>query len=656
MMPIFRTTVGLLTGSFLVLAFGCSGDDGANGASGGNGNNGKDGANGNDAPQAPPANAARWLSFGDVGFPRTNLEKNQVRASGKANVDGKEVPIGYQPILRSGQDPSRPDKKCDLVASPSTCAGAQLAKDGTLLKDDGGEPMISNQNDFSSLLDVGGNKFLVHSFESYPAALYVTKLTQADTGALSATATKAIDLSSIDGLYRSCAGSITPWGTHLSGEEAQVDARPVDAAATWEALGKTGRWGEIKLMGRYLGLDFTDANGDGAPDANVSAFQSAYSAYFHGYAVEVALDANGTPAVKKHYAMGRLGMELAYVMPDKKTVFLTDDVTNGTLLMFVADAAGDLGAGNLYAMRVYQTAPAGGTFQADIEWVPLGHATDAEISALIHPAGGPRIKFQDIFDAADVQTGNTCADGYTLVRANGDNENLECLKLKPGKELAASRLETRRYAVIKGATAELTKEEGLTYDPDTNRLYIGLSDITASMGTQSGGDNHINVAANRCGGVFALDVGPWVDSNGAKVTDYAALNWYPLIAGSETAYPASSAYAGNTCAVSGLASPDNVTYLPGYKVLMIGEDTGRHQNDALWAYHVPSGKLTRVLTTPYGSEVTSPYWVPKLGNHGYLITSVQHPYGESDSSHAKDTEATGTASWIGVVGPFPVLQ
>lgn len=527
------------------------------------------------------------------------------------------------------------------------------------MKDDAGIPLVSNQNDFSSLLEVSGNKFLVHAFESYPAPLYVTKLVQdAVTGGLSATSTKSIDLSSVDGVYRSCAGSITPWGTHLAAEEAQVDARPVEASADWPALTATSRWGEIKLMGRYLGLNLTDGtDADLFPDLPIATFQSTYSSYFHGYAVEVSLNAAGAPTVAKHYAMGRMGMELAYVMPDKKTVFMTDDVTNGGLFMFVADAAGNLSTGSLFAMRVYQKTAAGGAFNADIEWVALGHASDTEINTLIHPAGSTaRIKFSDMFET-DAVTGNTCAPGFTLVRANGDNESLECLKLKAGMDLAASRLETRRYSVLKGATAELTKEEGLTYDPDLNRLYIALSDITASMGAQVGGDNHIDVAANRCGAVFALDVGPWFDAAGTQVTKYAALNWYPLVSGTAvTDYPAGSAYAGNTCNVSGIASPDNVTYLPKYQTLIIGEDTGRHQNDAMWSYHVPSGRLTRILTTPYGSEVTSPYWVPSFGNHGFLLTAVQHPYGESDSLKINDAENTGSDSYIGVVGPFPGLN
>jgi hypothetical protein len=312
-----RTTGGLLSASFLV--FACTGGDGATGAAGtpgtvGNngkdgrspadgangtkGADGKDGANGADGGPGPGTGS---LSFAEVSFPVTNLEKHQIRASAKANVDGKDVAIGYQPIIRSGQDPSKADKKCDLVNSPTTCAGALIAKNGQIMKDDAGQPLpASNYNDFSSLLEVGGNKFLVHQFEAYPSGLNVTTLAQDAAGVLTAKATKVVDLGSVDGLYRSCAGSTTPWGTHITAEEAQVNARSVEAATTWDALSKSSRFSETKMMARYLGLDLTGT------DAEVPTFQSTYSAYFHGYAVETTLAANGTPTVKKHYAMGRL--------------------------------------------------------------------------------------------------------------------------------------------------------------------------------------------------------------------------------------------------------------------------------------------------------------------------------------------------------------
>jgi secreted PhoX family phosphatase len=657
---------------------GADGEPGQDGTPGTDGTPGKDGEPGKDGGPAAgeggngaggaPADGMS-LVFEEVSFPTSNVDKHAVRASQLVSVNGEDVTIDYHTIIRSNQDPSKPNKVCDLVASPSTCAGARIAADGSVLKDDAGVALVSNQNDYSSLHEVGGSKFLVHSYEDYPAQLYVTKLAQDAAGVLSATSTKAADLSSIDGLYRSCAGSTTPWNTHISGEEAQLNARLIEGFSTWDDLAnktkKNGRWDEMKYMARYLGLGLVDANPvDGIPDTDtVADFQKKFSAYYYGFAVELGVDGTGATSVKKHYAMGRMGMELAYVMPDQKTVYLTDDVTNGGLFMFVADAAGDLSAGTLYAMRVFQVTPTD-TFHGDISWVSLGHATNAEIKALLHPAGdAPHVVFNDLFETSDVQTKDPndatktvpafCSAGFTLVRANGDNTDLECLKVKDGKDMAASRLETRRYAAIKGATAELTKEEGLTFDPDRNRLYIALSDITSSMGTQAGGPDHINVTGNSCGAVFSLDVGP-LSEDDHVVTQYAAKNWSQLIAG--VPYQPGSAPAGNTCLPTGIASPDNVTYLPGSDILIIGEDTGSgHQNDAMWAYDLETKSLTRVLTTPYGSEVTSPYWIPSFGGHGYLMAAVQHPYGESDSARKSDAEATGTDSYIGVMGPFPSL-
>lgn len=73
-----------------------------------------------------------------------------------------------------------------------------------------------------------------------------------------------------------------------------------------------------------------------------------------------------------------------------------------------------------------------------------------------------------------------------------------------------------------------------------------------------------------------------------------------------------------------------------------GEDTSAHQNDVVWYYDFAKGyggakrmlksdaTLTRMLTTPYGSETTSPYWYPNINGWAYIMAVVQHPYGESD--------------------------
>ena len=81
---------------------------------------------------------------------------------------------------------------------------------------------------------------------------------------------------------------------------------------------------------------------------------------------------------------------------DEKTAYLSDDGTNVGFYMYVADTARDLSAGTLYAAKWIQTSAVdtnGGS--ADIQWIKLGHATDAELKAIV--AAGP--KFSDIFDA-----------------------------------------------------------------------------------------------------------------------------------------------------------------------------------------------------------------------------------------------------------------
>jgi hypothetical protein len=604
----------------------------------------------------------KWLSFEDVGFARTVEEKHKVRASSKANVNGKEISIGFTTLLRGNQDPSRPQRACDLTNSPATCLGALRTAAGQPLRDDAGQPIVTATHDNTTLHQVGGKFFMVSATESIPAAMFVTSLTQDPaTGALSATATRSLDMASVDGFWYSCAGSKSPWGTHLASEEFPADARVVHGATSWADLktkAASPSFSEYKLIGQYWGVDMTDANQDGTPDGNYADFLAKFTPYFNGFAVEAAVDANGQATLKKHYAMGRHSMELPYVLPDNKTVLITDDGTNVTLSMFVADTAGDLSAGTLYVMRAYQTSPIGSRdFTADLDWVNLGHATNAQVHALLHPpAGTPHLTFFDIFEV-EAPAGSSCPTaGFKAVRG-ANSETLECLKLKPGMELAASRLETRRYAAMLGATTELNKEEGLTYDPDSRTVFVALTDISKGMVGQPGGEDHINVAPNLCGAVFGLNVGPFTDSTGKVVTNYAPLNWYPVVVGVPTTYAAGSLYAGNTCSVTGIANPDNVAYLRGYNTLIIGEDTGSgHQNDAIWSYNTLTRKLTRIMTTPYGSETTAPGWFPDLGGYGYMTAVVQHPYGESDANRLSDPEATGKESWVGVLGPFPALK
>ena len=147
-------------------------------------------------------------SFKAVHFPVTDADKRAVLASEEVTIDGKTHKIGYHTILRSG------DKAGDGIF------GLLFDQNGNPVTNKDGSQHISVDNDFSSLLPVGDNFYMVSHFESRPGAMYLTELSQdKETGLLSAVSTKNIDFSKFGGLWVPCAGSVTPWNTHLGSEE-----------------------------------------------------------------------------------------------------------------------------------------------------------------------------------------------------------------------------------------------------------------------------------------------------------------------------------------------------------------------------------------------------------------------------------------------------
>jgi len=88
-------------------------------------------------------------------------------------------------------------------------------------------------------------------------------------------------------------------------------------------------------------------------------------------------------------------------------------------------------------------------------------------NAQIKKALDAKKKFGDIFEVASRNaTDNTCPTGFTASNWAGKNE---CLKIKCGMEIIASRLESGRYAGMKGATTEFSKMEGITHNQRKKR-------------------------------------------------------------------------------------------------------------------------------------------------------------------------------------------
>jgi hypothetical protein len=93
--------------------------------------------------------------------------------------------------------------------------------------------------------------------------------------------------------------------------------------------------------------------------------------------------------------------------------------------------------------------------------------------------------FSDIFESADPSEEGTCPEGFTSINAGHEGGKHQCLTVKEGMEVVASRLETRRYAALMGATTELRKEEGITFDADNGKLYSAMSEVAYGSETTS---------------------------------------------------------------------------------------------------------------------------------------------------------------------------
>ena len=547
------------------------------------------------------------LIFSEVGVPTSDVEKRSILASNKVTIDGKEHAIGYNTILRSG----------DVVGGGTY--GLVYDKYGDAVKAKDGSLKISNSNDFASLIKKENKLFMVSHFETRPAAMYITELNQnKETGKLTPVWTKNIDFSAYHGLWVPCAGSVTPWNTHLGSEEYPPDASKVDENGKIDAY--------YAPMAAYVGGDL-----------------KALNPYDYGWVTEVSvLNTKGDVAVQKHFSMGRFAHELAYVMPDRKTAYLSDDGTNGVFYKFVADSAGNLTSGRLYAAKWKQTSSSNGG-SADISWVDLGHASDTQIKAALDA----KTKFGDIFEVANREANNSCPTGF--LATNWANTN-ECLKIKAGMEVIASRLESGRYAGMKGATTEFSKMEGITYNPQKKEMYMSISRVEKGMENNhehgkkndkydKGGNNDIKLPWNYCGTVYKM-----------SLSGYNVNKMQGLVSGTPMTKDAS----GNSCKLDNISMPDNLTFIPKTGTLIIGEDTSYHQNDVIWAYHLKDKKLTRIQTTPYGSETTSPYYYPDINGFGYLMSVVQHPYGERDQDKVQNPDEK--RAYTGYIGPFPVIR
>lgn len=557
------------------------------------------------------------LVFSTTPVPTSDFDKRSILTSQFVKRGNVKADFKFNSILRSG----------DQLDDSPLPFGTIVDSAGKGIMTEEGSVHISNRNDFSSFIVGKDNQiYMVSHFETRPAAVYLTEMNQdVSTGKLTAIKTRPLDFSHVKGGWDHCAGSVAPWGNHLGSEEAPPDAK---------------QWRDNNISDRNAAMVRYFPIARGASDKALHQLARQHmNPYDYGFTLEIHVNHFNSTSVVKHYAMGRMSIEVPYVMPNKKTVYITEDGSYAGLFRFEADNANDLSSGELFAAKYTQTSrwvndkeriyPLDGG-AGTLDWISLGKATDVEVRALIDSG----VTFTTIF-SEDVK-------GCIKINAGYGHE---CLKINTGMEKAASRLETRRYAALKGATTEWEKTEGIVFDQSSNTLYLAVSRITHGM---SDGQGHISVPFNDCGTVYALAVNDHYLANKISGMISGVPRLYKRGAIKDNPYPEGSPYATNECDVQAIAEPDNLTFMPDYKTLIIGEDTNMHQNDMIWAFNVDSKNLTRILTSPYGSETTSPYFYRNLKGFSYLMAVIQHPFGESDEQALKaDEEARGYTGYIG---------
>ena len=439
----------------------------------------------------------------------------------------------YQVILQSG----------DAMTEGGFAGGIYAA-------DDGAQIHLSKKPDYNAFVPVatdGSHGYLYTAWEDRPAGLSQLEIewntTSSEWNVLSS---KMLNLSSINGGWVFCFGSMSPWGSPLFSEELYFD--------------DTQYWNDDSF--RYH-----------SDQSQLENYLGHYpNPYDYGYIVEIEDASTTEPDFIKHLAMGRFSHENAAVMPDERTVYLTDDGYDTVLFKFIADTAGDLSAGTLYAAQVAQDDTRDSAITGfDVEWVEMAASSNSEIQNWVDQYDG--ITTEDFSGEQNSYITDEEINDWAEGRLNQDLNEDGTVGYALDDRVAF--LESRKAAAALGASDEWNKMEGVAFNANApENLYLAMSNIGYGM---SDGQGDIDVTQNSCGIVYRMSLkGEW---------DVKRIE--PVISGG----PYTSS-ARNECDVNNLAGPDNLLVLNDGRVL-IGEDTSKHESNMVWLWGEQSEPLER---------------------------------------------------------------
>ena len=562
------------------------------------------------------------IEFSEVPLSQNVKEITSMRISPQLSVsftDGskEKYPLSYHSIIKMG----------DKIGN--NIFGLITDKQGSPIVEKDGSKFISQDPDGNSFISIKDKNYLITHMESMPGAIYKTEL-QLENNLLVPVTAEPIDLNPIDGLVINCASSKTPWNTHLGGEEDfNLDSvySSLQSPLYQDCSVKDGIISSALVTGpRSHFCTYVSGMQSYLKDLTIDKSNGyngeIFSPYNYGYTIEVGVNEDGSTSIARHYVTGKYTPELGLAMPDKKTMYMSDDGNAKGLWKFVSDKKIDEfsenWSGTLYAAKAHQlSSKNGGSFSLD--WVRLGNSSDAEIKTIIDQ----KLQLTDIFDIASVSQSGSCPENFRRIY---EDSMVSCISLIKGQELAAAFLESRKYAAYLGATLEFRKEEGLAFNPASNKLYVAITQIEGSMLDNYQNietNNDIRLPENQCGGIYELDL----NSDYSAVSMKAVLTGRPLEENEE--------YAGeHYCSPDGIANPDNLSFL-GANTLIVSEDGVMHLNNMSWAYNTQTQAITRIASLPVGAELTG-VTNAAVGKNGFLFMTQQHPFADQPINAKKE--------------------
>eukprot|EP00210_Caulerpa_lentillifera_P008125 g7759.t1 len=598
------------------------------------------------------------LTFSTLGVPYAPGPKKLATAFRFVTNGAAEKISGYAELFRSGEVYSQAgraknkvkigvtvDEKFQPVRSYIEGPGDPAVRD---------VEEIHHQFGFSSLIDMCGTIYSIVSTNSLPAASYVFRYAQQKrtrkrvAPSLKVENVDYIDWSSQGGLWKSGSGAVSPWNTHISGEVFEPDAIDflgypclTGFSSCFKSRAEESFTESIQFV-RYFGTYFDNLKN------KFSNLDKIFNPYKYGYVYEVKVNKNGCVSPTKHMTLGRFSHGDLQIMPDGKTVYMTDWTegrqVGGGLFKFIAERKNDLSAGTLYAA---QFKPQRGTLQRfDVEWIRLGAASDAELSEMVDD-----LKFADIFDS--IPSTKSCRLKKINVKSS-----IECIDVRKGMEKHAAFFETRRYAALKKASIELANVKGIVFDPTTAALFITINRVTPRdkimlQDDLEGSTNNIKIGLAPCGCIYRMPVTQSQDT----------LAFEEFYCGSDDQGTVGS----NRCDIEAIVNPKDISTIPGHSQLIVAEDSCRldtfpiqcgHTNNALWAVQ-PTKVLgfdkkrdyeyTRILTVPPKSAIGSTVWYPSVGGAAYISVIINELYQDGFNQLLDPADA---AAVFGVIGPF----